>query len=60
MDFDEDAAVASKHPYSMAYSIYCLLLITGSSMSQIWSKSAMSSFYGFGIAGLMDDEYFAM
>jgi hypothetical protein len=47
-------------PYNMTYAIFCLLNLAFSCTACIWSRSAMSSFYGFGIGDKINDPEYAM
>lgn len=46
--------------YSIRNGIYCLLVTATTSISSLWTRNAMSSFYGFGIASLINNPDYAM
>ena len=44
----------------MIYSIYCLSLLAFSTTTSFWTRSAMASFYGYGVGGKLNDPFYAM
>lgn len=48
------------NPYPMIYSIYCLSLLAFSTTTSFWTRSAMASFYGYGVGGKLNDPFYAM
>ena len=38
--------------YNMYYSIFCLLVVTCAQISNTWSRTAISSMYGYGVIGV--------
>jgi MFS family permease len=46
--------------YSLRYAIYCLLLISFSSMSMLWSRTVISAFYGYATYGKTYDPEYSM
>jgi hypothetical protein len=49
-----------KCQYSLCYGLYCLIVIMACQVVLLWAKNAMASFYGYGIAGKIDDPFYAM
>lgn len=55
-----DDSDPDKQPFSLLYAFYCHMLLSIGLSSCIWNRAAMPAFYGFGIAGKLDDPFYAM
>ena len=46
--------------YSMYYSIFCLMVVTCAQISNTWSRTAISSMFGYGVVGEDKNPFYAI
>lgn len=59
-DTVESESEEDKAPYNIVYASYCLMVITMISISQKWTASAMSMFFGYGVEPYRHDSHYSI